>query len=61
MPRRWVRTLNDLIVSAEEQLRFAANVGNCPVVDLDAGHMCMVSRPDALASIVNEITQDSDL
>ena len=54
-PRTWVRTLNDLIVSAEQQLRYVENVGNCPVVDLDAGHMCMVSRPDELASIVNGI------
>ena len=55
MPRTWVRTLNDVIVSAEQQLRYVDNVGNCPVVDVEAGHMCMVSRPDALASIVNGI------
>jgi pimeloyl-ACP methyl ester carboxylesterase len=55
MPRTWVRTLQDLIVPAAKQLRFAANVGNCPVIDLDAGHMCMVSQPAALARILNDI------
>ncbi len=55
MPRTWVRTLQDLIVPATKQLRFAANVGNCPVIDLDAGHMCMVSQPAALARILNDI------
>jgi len=43
VPRSWVRTLQDAIVPAAKQLRFARNVGDCPVVDLDAGHMCMVS------------------
>ncbi len=55
MPRTWVRTLNDLIVSAEQQLHYVENVGHCEVVDIDAGHMCMVSRPAELAGIVNRI------
>ena len=55
MSRTWVRTVHDLIVPAAKQLRFAANVGNCPVIDLDAGHMCMVSQPAALAAILNDI------
>ena len=55
LPRTWVRTLQDVIVPATKQLRFAANVGNCPVIDLDAGHMCMVSQPVVLAAILNRI------
>jgi len=55
VPRTWVRTLGDLIVAPDKQLRFAANVGDCPVVDLDAGHMCMVSQPEALAEILNPL------
>lgn len=51
--RTWVRTLHDLIVAPAKQSRFAANVGDCPVIDMDAGHMCMVSRPEALAGILN--------
>ena len=52
----WVRTLQDLIVAPEKQLRFARNVGEkCRVVDLDAGHMCMVSQPAATAEIIDRI------
>lgn len=54
--RTWVRTLQDIIVPADKQLRFAANVGDCPVVDIDAGHMCMVSRPVELAAILRQAT-----
>jgi pimeloyl-ACP methyl ester carboxylesterase len=49
----WVRTLQDLIVAPAKQSRFADNVGNCPIVDIDAGHMCMVSQPVTLAGILN--------
>jgi pimeloyl-ACP methyl ester carboxylesterase len=55
MPRLWVRTVHDAIVPAAKQLRFAQNVGECPVVDLDAGHMCMVSQPAALAAVLNGV------
>ncbi len=55
IPRTWVRTLQDIIVSPEKQLRFAHNVGNCPVIDLDAGHMCMISRPEALGAMLNDL------
>jgi pimeloyl-ACP methyl ester carboxylesterase len=53
MRRTWICTLQDIIVAPEKQLRFAANVGDCTVIDLDAGHMCMISQPDATASILN--------
>jgi pimeloyl-ACP methyl ester carboxylesterase len=55
LPRTWVRTLQDIIVPAGKQSRFAENVGNCPVVDIDSGHMCMVSQPAALAAILDGI------
>lgn len=55
MPRTWVRTLQDIIVPAGKQTEFAGHVGNCPVVDLDSGHMCMVSQPEKLAGILSEI------
>jgi pimeloyl-ACP methyl ester carboxylesterase len=52
----WVRTTQDIIVAPEKQLRFAKNVGpQCRVVDLDAGHMCMVSRPAETASILDQV------
>jgi pimeloyl-ACP methyl ester carboxylesterase len=52
----WVRTLQDMIVAADKQLRFAANVGpDCRIVDLDSGHMCMVGQPERTAAILDEI------
>jgi pimeloyl-ACP methyl ester carboxylesterase len=53
MKRIWIRTQLDIIVPPDKQLRFAENVGDCPVTDLAAGHMCMVSQPAALAAILN--------
>lgn len=50
--RTWVRPLQDAIVDPVRQLRFAGNVGDCPIVDLDAGHMCMISAPAGLGEIV---------
>jgi pimeloyl-ACP methyl ester carboxylesterase len=55
MPRTWVRPLHDASVAPDRQLRFASNVGDCKVIDLDAAHMCMISKPAELAAIVNNI------
>ena len=55
MPRTWVRTLQDAIVSPEKQLRFAGHVGDCDVVDIDAAHMCMISQPEATAAVLDRI------
>ncbi len=52
VPRRWIRTLRDEIVPAEKQSRFASNVGDCSVVNLDAGHMAMVSHPEQIAALL---------
>jgi pimeloyl-ACP methyl ester carboxylesterase len=52
-PRTWVRPLLDGIVAPAKQLRFAANVGRCDVVDLEAGHMCMIGAPAELAAIID--------
>jgi pimeloyl-ACP methyl ester carboxylesterase len=56
LPSTWVRTLQDMIVAADKQRRFAQNVGpSCRVVDLDAGHMCMVGQPERTAEILDGI------
>ena len=60
MPRTWVRTIHDAVVPPDRQTRFAENVGDCDVIDLDAAHMCMISRPAALARIVNDIAHRSE-
>jgi pimeloyl-ACP methyl ester carboxylesterase len=55
VPCTWVRPLHDGIVAPDKQLRFAANVGKCDVIDLDAGHLCMISKPRELAEVLNRI------
>jgi pimeloyl-ACP methyl ester carboxylesterase len=55
LPRTWVRTSADMVLTREQQAEFAANVGNCPIVDLDAGHMVMISQPKTLAGVLNAI------
>lgn len=55
VPCTWLRTMRDVIVPADKQLRFAANLKECDVVDVDAGHMCMVSRPSDTAAIISSV------
>jgi pimeloyl-ACP methyl ester carboxylesterase len=58
IPRCWVRTLQDVIISPEQQLRFANNVGNCRIADIAAGHMPMIGQPQRLAEILCELVRD---
>jgi hypothetical protein len=53
--KTWVRPLRDAIVAPDKQLRYASNVGKCDLIDLDAGHMCMIGRPSELGAILNGI------
>lgn len=56
LPSTWVCTLQDMIVAADKQRAFAVNVGpRCEVIDLDAGHMCMVGQPARTAEILDGI------
>ncbi len=48
----WLRTLKDGIVAPEKQLRFAKSLDACEVIDIDAGHMCMVSQPEKIAAAI---------
>jgi pimeloyl-ACP methyl ester carboxylesterase len=55
-PRTWIRTMRDVIVPPDRQLRYVGNVGgDRSVVDLDAAHMCMISQPAALAAALDKI------
>jgi len=56
VPRSWVLTTRDAIMKPAMQRRFLGNVGEgCEVVELDAGHMCMISQPATLAGILDGI------
>ena len=48
----YVRCLKDQTLPLEQQDAAIAALGVVRVVELDAGHMCMLSRPRELADIV---------
>jgi hypothetical protein len=55
VPRTYVRLTEDAIVSLETQDRMISNLGGAEVVDLDSGHMAMISRPADLARVLNQL------
>jgi hypothetical protein len=52
IPQTYVRLLRDASLSLDAQDRMIANLGDVDTVDLDAGHMAMISRPRELAEIL---------
>jgi pimeloyl-ACP methyl ester carboxylesterase len=55
IPRTWILTLHDAVVPPTKQERFAKNVGDTPIVHLDAAHMSMISRPAETAALLSKI------
>jgi pimeloyl-ACP methyl ester carboxylesterase len=53
--RVWVRLTRDVIVAPEKQDRFVQNLGGAEVIELDAAHMAMISRPRELAEVLNAV------
>jgi pimeloyl-ACP methyl ester carboxylesterase len=55
IPRTYVRLTLDASISINAQNRMIANLGTVDVVDLEAGHMAMISRPHELADVLNRL------
>lgn len=55
IPRTWIRLMQDHAGTVEMQDQFIANLGGAEVIDLDSGHMAMISQPAALAAILEGI------
>lgn len=53
IPRTYVRLTRDAILTPDAQDRMIVHLGRAEVVDLVAGHMAMISRPQDLARILN--------
>ncbi len=51
----YVKLLRDVVVPPALQDEVIANLGTVEVVELDAGHDAMVSQPEALARLINDI------
>jgi pimeloyl-ACP methyl ester carboxylesterase len=62
VPSTYVRLLQDVTVTPELQDSMIATLRGCApcdVVELDSGHNVMVSQPEALARVLNEIAAGS--
>lgn len=55
IPMTYVRLLRDASLTLATQQRMVANLGGVDVIDLDAGHMAMISQPAELARILNAL------
>jgi pimeloyl-ACP methyl ester carboxylesterase len=55
IPRTWIRLTQDHAGTVDMQDGFIANLGGAEVIDLDCGHMAMISQPAALAGILDDI------
>jgi pimeloyl-ACP methyl ester carboxylesterase len=54
-PCTYVRLLQDASLTPATQTEMLARLGHPEVVDLDAGHMAMITQPEALASILDRL------
>jgi pimeloyl-ACP methyl ester carboxylesterase len=60
IPRVWIRLLRDLIVPPARQDDFIETIGGAEVLDLDAGHMAMISQPQVLAAMLDDLADRFD-
>jgi len=55
IPCTYIKLLRDAIITPDRQDRIIGNIGNAEVVEIDAGHMVMISAPEKLAEALNAI------
>jgi pimeloyl-ACP methyl ester carboxylesterase len=55
VPRTWLKQLRDRNPSPEQAEVFAARAGCTDFVELDTGHLSMITHPHELANLLNEI------
>ena len=58
VPCTYIKLLQDRTISIENQDQMVANLGGANVVTLDSGHVVMLSCPQELAGILNQIAKD---
>lgn len=59
LPATYVKLLKDQSVPPELQDKMIANLGEARVIEMDTGHNVMVSEPEALARVLNEMVSTS--
>ena len=55
IPRTYVRLARDASIDLDAQNRMIATLAPVDVVDLDCGHMVMVSAPSELARVLSDL------
>jgi pimeloyl-ACP methyl ester carboxylesterase len=55
IPRTYIRLLRDASIIPSAQDKMITNLGGAEVIDLDAGHMAMISQPAQLADMLNAL------
>ena len=55
IPRTYVRLVRDASIDLDAQDRMIANLAPVDVVDLDSGHMAMISHPGDLARVLSNL------
>jgi pimeloyl-ACP methyl ester carboxylesterase len=55
VPATYVKLLRDAVIPPALQDEMIAHLGRVDVVELDAGHDAMISQPEALASLLDEL------
>ena len=55
IPRTYIRLLRDASIIPAAQDKMITNLGGAEVIDLDAGHMAMISQPAQLADMLNAL------
>jgi len=53
VPCTYIRLLQDASLTPATQTEMLSRLGDPEVIDLDAGHMAMITRPEALAAILD--------
>ncbi|MCW2886665.1 MAG: alpha/beta hydrolase fold [Streptosporangiaceae bacterium] len=59
LPRIYIRFLRDRSLAPELAPVMAANLGGADVVDIDAGHNGMITRPAEVAAVLNRLASGS--
>lgn len=53
---RYIQTSTDKSITPDQQAKMATTLGTNDVITLDTGHLPMLSRPDELASVLDEFS-----
>ena len=59
LPRTYIRLKRDLAVPWELQERMICLLPSLRIAQIDAGHNVMLSQPQALAAVLNEIVRST--